>query len=383
GFKTFVTSQNKLKLFLNAAKNKGNVRVLSSPHILAANHRKAIFKIGEKLPLISSVRPSDEGPIKTFDVKEVGLELEVTPHINRSGQIDIEIRQTINAVDQYDQKEGTARMTNREAQTNVVVTNGETLVLGGFIENKKDEKERKIPILSQVPILGKAFRSKTKLHRKTELMVFLTPRIIDTIEDAQNVTELQKRRLSERKDVNRVLKQLQRTHVPLTASTSVIIDRYSDDWQYDFDRPDLDDLVWNSPATVKPDELTLSKLGRCPFGFGPSRRLKPALVRTWTKPSEGVVLRKTFQIEDPDVFRFLTLKVASDNAATVYLNGQKLDEDPMMKMKDGHDFDYWNRVREKLSGKLLVEGVNTIVVLLGSDKDTDDGYFDMMLIGHR
>jgi len=383
GFKAFLTSQNKLKMFLNATKKKGNVKVLSSPHIIAANHRTATFKIGEKLPLIESVRPSDAGPIKTFDIKDAGLELNVTPHINMSGQIDIEVHQTINGVGSYDAKEGTARMTMREAQTNLTVANGETIVLGGFIEEKSDVTEKRIPGLSNIPIIGKAFTSKTKTRGKSELMVFLTPKILDTTEDAQHATELKRRRISEKKDVARLLKQMRQQRVPLPASESVIIDRRSSDWQYDFDRPEIDDIAWDYPVAVNPASFTLSKTGSCPFGFGSSHRLTPALVKTYLKPSEGVMFRKDFRVDRPDLFRTLTLKVASNDAAVVYLNGKMIDEDPLMKVRDGHDYDYWNRVRADIPASLLQPGMNTITVLLGSDKTTEDGYFDLMLVGKR
>lgn len=383
GFKAFLTSQNKLKMFLNATKEKGKVKVLSSPHIIAANHRTATFKIGEKLPLIQSVRPSDAGPIKTFDIKEVGLELKVTPHINMSGQIDIEVHQTINGVDSYDPKEGTARMTLREAETNLTIMNGETIVLGGFIEEKSDVKEKRIPGLSNIPIIGKAFTSKTKSRGKSELMVFLTPKILDTVEDAQNATELKRRRLSEKKDVARILRQMRQQRVAPTASESIIIDRRSSDWQYDFDRPEIDDIAWEYPQSLNAASYTLTKIGACPFGFGVSHRITPALVKTYLRPSEGVMMRKDFRIDQPELFRTLTLKIASNDAAVVYLNGRMIDEDPLMKVRDGHDYDYWNRERANIPASLLQPGMNTIMVLLGSDKTTEDGYFDMMLVGKR
>jgi len=383
GFKAFLTSQDKLKLFLNATKKKGNVKILSSPHIMAANHRTATFKIGEKIPLIQSIRPSDAGPIKTFDIKEVGLELKVTPHVNISGQIDIEVHQTINGVVSSDPKEGTAVMTLREAETNLTVSDGETIVMGGFVEEKADVTEKRIPFLSNLPVIGKAFNSKITNRSKSELMVFLTPKLIDTTEDAQNATELKRRGLSEKKEVAKILRKMRQKRVSLPASDSVIIDRRSTDWQYDFDTPEIDDITWNYPKSIQIASFTLSKNGSCPFGFGPSHRITPAIIKTYLKPSEGVILRKDFTVDQPESFNSLTLKTSSNDAAVVYLNGKMIEEDPLMKVRDGHDFDYWNRVRERIPSSLLQPGMNTLVVLLGSDKTTTDGYFDMMLIGHR
>jgi type II secretory pathway component GspD/PulD (secretin) len=93
--KVFVTTPNRMKLFLNAYKDKEKANIISSPHIVAANHREATFKIGNRVPIIDSIRPSDSGPIKSFEIKDVGIELSVTPHINRGEQIDMEVFQSI------------------------------------------------------------------------------------------------------------------------------------------------------------------------------------------------------------------------------------------------------------------------------------------------
>ena len=382
GFKAFVTSQNKLKLFLNAAKKRDNIRVISSPHIVAANHRKATFKIGEKIPLISSIRPSDAGPIKSFDIKEVGLELEVTPHINRGGQIDVEILQRINAVQSYDPKEGTARMSNREADTNLCINDGETIVLGGFVEDRRSRTERKTPLLSDIPLLGKAFTSHDKTGDKTELMVFLTPRILDTKEDARQATLKARARLTDRDRLAQIMKERGFREEP-SATQTILIDRRSRDWEYQIDTPATDILCWQVPPQLDPASLSLPLHGSCPFGFGSSKRLNPLFVQTYLKPSDGAVFRKSFTVADPGEFTSLTLHVASNNAAAVYLNGTLVDEDPMMKLKDGHDFEYWNRTRDDVPASLLKPGLNTIVVLLANDKTTSDGFLDMMLKGNR
>ena len=87
-----------MKAFVNAYQQKGKATVVSSPHVVTANHREAIFKTGEKVPLIESTRPSTNGPINSYKVEEVGLQLKVTPHINRSGDIDMQVYQTIDAI---------------------------------------------------------------------------------------------------------------------------------------------------------------------------------------------------------------------------------------------------------------------------------------------
>ena len=384
GFKAFITSSNKMKLFLNALNNKGKVHVVSSPHIVTANHREANFKIGERLSLIDSVRPSDAGPITTYKTEDVGLELIVTPHINRAGEIDLEVHQTINAIvqDTYDPKQGTARMTNREAKTNLTVRDNETIILGGFIEDKKDRSEQRIPILSNIPVIGKIFTSVRKISRKTELMVFITPKVLNTREDAEIVTKTMISRTQEKDKTFALLESRKKVEMLLDSDQQVIIDRRSHGWEYGLDTPEIDDLVWQIPQKLDVESLELPLKGTAPFGFGPSKRLVPAPVRTYLKSSEGVVFRKHFEIDNPETYRRLGVKVACDHAASVYLNGILVDEDPMMKIKDGHDFEYWNRARDDIPVGILKKGSNTVVVFLGNEKDSTEAYFDLMLIGH-
>lgn len=385
GFKAFITSNNKMKMFLNALNTKGKVHVVSSPHIVTANHREATFKIGEKLPLIDSIRPSDAGPITTFNIAEVGLELVVTPHINRGGEIDMEVHQTINAVmqDSYDSKQGTARMTTREAKTNLTVTDNETIILGGFIEEKKDRAEHRIPILSQIPWLGKLFTSVKNTSRKTELMVFITPKILNTKEDVQVATKTMVSRTRDKNKITALLETRKKVESILNPGQTVIINRRSHGWSYGCDNKEIESLVWEVPAKINVASLTLPLKGSTPFGFGFSRRLIPAPIRTYLKASEGVIFKKEFTVDNPEKYRKVGFKIASDDAAAIYLNGFLIDEDPMMKMKDGHDFQYWNHERDDIPAGLLQKGRNNIVVLLSSDSDTDGGYFDMMLIGNE
>ncbi|MBU1106676.1 MAG: hypothetical protein KKB51_08435, partial [Candidatus Riflebacteria bacterium] len=383
GFKAFLTSNNKMKLFLNALNQKGKVNVVSSPHIVTANHREATFKIGEKLPIIDSVRPSDGGQITTFRLEDASLELIVTPHINRSGEIDMEVHQTINAVleDTYDPKSGTARLTTREAKTNLTVNDGETIILGGFIENKKDQVEHRIPLLSNIPILGKLFTSVRKINTKTELMVFITPKVLITREDAKIATKTMVSRSHDKEKTMALLELRKKVEPTLEPKQVIIIDRRSHNWNYGLNDSKIEKLVWETPQKIDPTVLDLPLEGSAPFGFGMSRRLIPAPVRTYLKASQGVIFKKQFEIDNPEIFQKIGLKIACDNAASVYINGILVDEDPMMKMKDGHDFHYWNRERNDIPAGLLSKGTNSVVVFLGSEKDNVDAYFDMMLIG--
>ena len=380
--KVFVTTPNRMKLFLNAWKDNKKANVISSPHIVAANHREATFKIGNKVPIIESIRPSDAGPIKAFDIKDVGIELTVTPHINRGNQIDMEVFQTINALQSYDAKEGTANMSNREVKTNVSLADGETLILGGFIEERITKIENKIPLLGDLPMIGKAFRKKQNNKEKVELLIFITPKVLDTVEDGKVALKEKIEKVSFKEKVNELVENRRFKRQKLESNQEYILERASRDWYYDFDRKDIEELVWDIPVQIKPETMNLRRVGHMPFGFGQSKRLKPPRLNTELEPSEGFIMAKEFSVEDPAKFKSLRLNVASNNAAVVYINGQLVDQDPAMKLKDGHDFEYWNRTVD-FSGTILSAGINNIVVFLGCDKSKTDAYLDLELVGTR
>lgn len=381
--KVFVTTPNRMKLFLNAYKDQKKANVISSPHIVAANHREATFKIGNRMPIIESIRPSDAGPIKSFDIKDVGIELTVTPHINRGNQIDMEVFQTINALQSYDAKEGTANMSNREVKTNVSLADGETLILGGFIEERVTKIENRIPVLCELPIVGRLFKQRQNNKEKVELLIFITPKVLDTVEDGKVALKEKLDKVSFKDRIGSLVENMRIKRAKLPANQDYFIERASRDWRYDFDRKDIEELVWDIPATLDPGSLALRRAGHMPFGFGPSKRLKPPRLNTELVPSEGFIMAKEFSVEEPEKYRNVAVHVASNNAAVVYINGVLVDQDPAMKLKDGHDFEYWNRTVENIPGSLLRKGANSIVVFLGCDKTTSDAYLDLELIGIR
>ncbi len=384
GLKALITSGSKMKAFVNAYQQKGKATVVSSPHIVTANHREAIFKTGEKVPLIESTRPSTNGPINSYKVEEVGLQLKVTPHINRSGDIDMQVYQTIDAITNYDEKNYTARISNREATTNLTLRNGDTMVLGGFIQEQKDVSENRVPILGSLPLVGKAFRSTTTNKTKTELMVFITPRIIMNPEEQKATTQsLVARRSNEhQKIINKYIDIRKQEMSPLAPNQEIVLDRRSKNWEFTSGKRIVDEIVWVSPDEIDVSDINFEKKGDAPFGYGYNRSIFPAPVRTYVKPSNGMIFRRNFVVDESKNYKSYIIKVASDNAATVYINGKQVDYDVMMKMVSGHEFTYWNR-EVNIPASSVKKGNNELVVLLGNDADSSDAYLDIMIIGNK
>ena len=384
GLKALITSGSKMKAFVNAYQQKGKATVVSSPHIVTANHREAVFKTGEKVPLIESTRPSTNGPINSYKVEEVGLQLKVTPHINRSGDIDMQVYQTIDAITNYDEKNYTARISNREATTNLTLKNGDTMILGGFIQEQKDISENRVPVLGSLPFIGKAFRSTTNTKTKTELMVFITPKIIMNPEEQKATTQsmVARRSNEHQKLINKYLEIRKQEMSPLASNQEIILDRRSKDWEFTSGKRIVDEIVWVSPDEIDVSDINFEKKGDAPFGYGYNRSIFPAPVRTYVKPSNGMIFRRNFVVDESKNYKSFDIKVASDNAATVYINGKQVDYDVMMKMVSGHEFTYWNR-EVNIPASSVKKGNNELVVLLGNDADSSDAYLDIMIIGNK
>lgn len=388
GLKAMVTSGNKMKAFLDVLQKNGKGIIVSSPHILTANHREAIFKTGEKLPLIESTRPSETGPINSYKVEEVGLELKVTPHINRNRDIDMKIFQSIDAVDSYDTKTYTARMKNRSAETNLTIKNKETVVLGGFIQNKEDKSESRVPLLSSLPVVGKLFRNTSISKSKTELLVFITPTIVAEPLDAENITrKMVAGRNSESKHViEELLKS--KSYKDTFSDYEVLIPMRSDNWMYIEDFTPGKEIAANSSNQIDVSKFDFKLIGHAPFGIGFSPSNSPSFVRTYfSKLSSFVALSREFDFTYPKrgvPYKSLGVKVASDNAAFVYLNGMLVDEDPFAKLKGvGHHGKYWNREVADIPVSYLKEGKNNIFILLVNSDAGSSSYFDFSLVGYK
>ena len=118
--------------------------------------------------------------------EDVGLTLKVTPQINESRFVTLEVFQEVQEIESIDETKGPTT-TKRSAETTVVVRDNQTVVIGGLIGTTESETEKKIPILGDIPLIGMLFRKSTTLSTKTNMMIFLTPHIIDGPADLEEV----------------------------------------------------------------------------------------------------------------------------------------------------------------------------------------------------
>lgn len=187
---TFAITGEDFNFLLRALQSDGSLEVLSRPVIMVENNQEANITIGDSVPFLRGSNVSDSGQVNsTVEYEDVGIILNVTPHINPDGYVNLEINPEISSLNQGSNvqiSEGLTAptFTNRSAQTVITVKDSETVVIGGLIQTQEDRRETKVPILGDIPIAGNLFRATTSSRRRTELLIVLTVDVIRNEFDA-------------------------------------------------------------------------------------------------------------------------------------------------------------------------------------------------------
>ena len=186
---------SKLNAMLHALTKDTKVNILSTPRIMTKNNQEAIINVGQAVPFLVSTQETATGGILTStDFRDVGVILTVTPRINRSGTVSLDVNQQINSLVEFTLFDAPI-ISTREASAFVTIKDKQTMVIGGMIKDDKTETVHKTPILGDIPLLGKLFRRADTRVEKTELMVFITPHVVYTDADADRVTAEQREKL--------------------------------------------------------------------------------------------------------------------------------------------------------------------------------------------
>ncbi len=186
--------------FIKAYQQDTEIDILSNPKILTLNNEEAEIKIAEIIPTTGSVEEDSSTGDKTttIEYKEVGLSLKIIPQINANESIELQIEQTSsNIIEGYTgaYDEGAITTLNRSIKTKVNVQDGQTVALGGLINDETTEITTQTPCLGDIPILGWLFKTKSTDTTKTNLLIFITPSVIRSREEIIEVTNEAKARL--------------------------------------------------------------------------------------------------------------------------------------------------------------------------------------------
>lgn len=191
-------------LLIQALKTDGSTKILSTPSVVTLDNEEAVLTAGEEVPFqtgsFTSSNNGSSNPFTTVNREEVGVKLKVKPQISKGNAVRLEIEQESSEV-QQDGAPGLQTTTKNTMKTNVLIQNGELLVLGGLIKDKTTGSESKVPLLGDIPLLGRLFSSSTNSEGQSVLMMFIRPTIIRTAKDARELSEAKYRHLIKR-DLN-------------------------------------------------------------------------------------------------------------------------------------------------------------------------------------
>lgn len=185
---------------LNALASDNKVTLLSNPSIIARNGETANIQVGQDVPVLTSQQTNSAtggaGIISTVQYRNTGTILRIKPVIHSSDQVDLEVAQEVSSVAQNTTGGITSPTINKSSiDTKLTLKHGSTYVLGGLISNNVDRTKSGVPFLKDLPILGAAFRSTTDSNRRTELVILITPYIMNDDTEAKAVTEAFKKQL--------------------------------------------------------------------------------------------------------------------------------------------------------------------------------------------
>jgi general secretion pathway protein D len=184
---------------LHALATKGKVEILSRPSIMARNNQEAVIVVGQEVPFVTNSRITDNGQtINTVTYDNVGIILRVTPFITSEGTVEMIVAPEISSLtDQTVPISNTVSspvIAKRSAETVVVTPNAKTVVIGGLMETQRVDSIQKVPLLGDIPLLGAAFRRTVKNDVKRELLIFLTPFIVNRPEGLGPLTSSEVRK---------------------------------------------------------------------------------------------------------------------------------------------------------------------------------------------
>ncbi|MGZ8939568.1 MAG: type II secretion system protein GspD [Limisphaerales bacterium] len=187
---------------VRALRVKGKTEILSRPSILARNNHQAVIVVGQQVPFITNTRfDAVNGQINTVTYQDIGIILRVTPFISSDGMVEMIVAPEISSVSDrtvnISQGVNAAVIDKRSADTVVVTPNGQTVAIGGLISTQKTDQDRRVPFLGDIPGLGNLFKRKISTHSKTELLIFLTPYVVQRPGDLARMTEDETGRLEE------------------------------------------------------------------------------------------------------------------------------------------------------------------------------------------
>ena len=195
---------------ITALGSESDVNILSAPSILAIDNKEATIEVGEEVPTVTGQTTSATTGTtitNTIQYRSTGIILKVTPHINSSGLVKMEVSQEVSEKGEFNTALSSYSFLNRKANTTLVAEDGQTIAIGGLMKTNRSTSEAGIPWLRKIPVLGYLFGGIEKETRKTELIILITPHVIKNRAEADAITREFSRKVQGLKELLRRSKQ--------------------------------------------------------------------------------------------------------------------------------------------------------------------------------
>jgi general secretion pathway protein D len=192
GFSYLLTAHTDWRAVLNALDTITDINVISSPQLMVLDNQTGEIQVGDEVPVaIQQQQASTSGDaplVNTIEFRDTGIILRVTPRVNPGGLVIMEIEQEVSSVVSTSPTI-TPTIQQRRVLSTIAVQSGETVALGGLIEDELNTTRAGVPFLMDVPILGELFSNNTNVNDRKELLIVITPRVVGSQEEARAVTE--------------------------------------------------------------------------------------------------------------------------------------------------------------------------------------------------
>lgn len=186
---------NSIGALARALEKSSDVNVLSTPNLLTLDNAEAKIVVGQNVPFLTGsfaqaagATPGTVNPFQTIQRKDVGLTLKIKPQISEGNGINMKIFEEVSSIAPATTGAQDLITNKRQLETSVIVDDGATVVLGGLIDDNVQQSVQAVPLLSRIPLLGELFKYRQRTKKKTNLMIFLRPVIVRSVQDAEGFT---------------------------------------------------------------------------------------------------------------------------------------------------------------------------------------------------
>jgi len=189
---SYMFSGSDWRAVINTLASRSNVKSLSSPSILVQDNREASIQVGNQQPIQTSqtVNTNNTGVLtQNVELKDTGVQLTVKPRVNAGGLVVMDILQEVTDIGATDAATGQRAFLKRSIESTVAIQSGDTIILGGLIQERASDGDSGIPFLSRLPVVGALFGSKTEEGERTELLITISPRAINQYKDFAKIGE--------------------------------------------------------------------------------------------------------------------------------------------------------------------------------------------------